>query len=115
MKTLIKYVLDNLDQDIMEDPQFHWEHLKYKIRKFYIHFSKDIAWNMKTERTYLENILKTLETTNHLTLNIPKLNLLRSTKKKQMVLELEENVTGTCTEKNLQIFAKFWKIKFEIS
>ena len=65
---------------------------------------------MKTERTYLENILKTLETSNHLTLNIPKLNLLRSTKKKQMVLELEENVTGTCTEENLQIFSKFRKI-----
>ena len=43
MKTLIKNVLDNLDQDNIEDPQFHWEYLKYEIRKFSIHFSKDIA------------------------------------------------------------------------
>ena len=39
-------------------------------------------------------------------LNILKLmkNLIRSNKKKQMVLELEVNVTGTRTEKNLQNF-----------
>ena len=41
-----------------------------------------------------------------ITLNIMKLikSLIRSTKKKQMVLELEVNVIGTSTEKNLQIF-----------
>ena len=61
MKALIKNVLDNLDQGNIEDPQFHWEYLKYEIRKFSIYFSKDIAQNMKTERTYLENKLKTLE------------------------------------------------------
>ena len=60
MKSFIKNVLNNLDQDNIEDPQFRWEYLKYKIRKFSIHFSKDIAQNMKTERTYLENKLKTL-------------------------------------------------------
>ena len=62
MKKLIKNVLNNLDQDNIEDPQFGWEYLKYGIRKFSVHFSKDIARNMKTERTYLENNLKTLET-----------------------------------------------------
>ena len=62
MKTLIKNVVDNLDQDNIEDPQFRWEYLKYEIRKFSIHFSKDIVRNKKTERTYLENKLKTLET-----------------------------------------------------
>ena len=38
-----------------------------------------------------------------ITLNTPKLmkTLIRSTKKKQMVLELEENVIGTSKEKNL--------------
>ena len=46
----------------IEDPQFRWEYLKYDIRKFSIHFSKDILQNMKTERTNLKNKLKTLET-----------------------------------------------------
>ena len=36
--------------------------MKYEIRKFSIHFSKDIPRNKKTEKTYLENKLKTLET-----------------------------------------------------
>ena len=42
----------------------------------------------------------------NLALNIPKLmkSLIRSTKKKQMLLELELNVIGTSMEKNLQIF-----------
>ena len=62
MRTLIENVLDNLDQDNIVDPQFRWEYLKYEIRKFSIHFSKGIARNKKTERTYLENKLKTLET-----------------------------------------------------
>ena len=62
MKTLIKNVLDNLGQDNIEDPQCRWEYLKYKIRKFFIHFSKNIARNKKTERAHLENKLKTLET-----------------------------------------------------
>ena len=43
MKTLIKNVLDNLDHDNIEDPQFRWEYLKYERRKFSVHFSKDIV------------------------------------------------------------------------
>ena len=62
MRMLNENVLDNLDQDKIVDPQFCWEYLKYEIRKFPIHFSKDIVPNKKTERTYLENKLKTLET-----------------------------------------------------
>ena len=61
MKTLIKHVLDNLDQDNIVDPQLRWEYLKYEIRKLSIHFSKHIARNKKTDRRYLENKLKTLE------------------------------------------------------
>ena len=61
MKTLIKHVLYNLDQDNIVDPQFRWEYLKYEIRKFSIHFSKGIVQNKKIETTYLENKLKTLE------------------------------------------------------
>ena len=62
MKTLIKNVLNNLDQDNIVDPQFRWEYLKYEIRKFSIYFSKDIARNKKIERMFLKNELKTLET-----------------------------------------------------
>ena len=71
MKTLMKNVLNNLDQDNIEDPQFHWKYLKYEIRKFSIHFSNDVARNKKTGKTYLENKLKTLETSPNFVDNIP--------------------------------------------
>ena len=75
MKALIKNVLNNLDQDNIVDPQFRQEYLKDEIRKFPIHFSKDIARNKKIEK--LDLILL-------MTLNILKLmkSLIRSTKKK---------------------------------
>ena len=60
MKILIKNVLDNLDQHNIEGSQLSWEYLEYEIRKFSIHFSKNVR-NKKTERTDLENELKTLE------------------------------------------------------
>ena len=108
MKTLIKNVLDNLDQDNIQDRQFRWEYLNYEIRNISLHFSKGIARNMKTERTHLENKLKTLETSTNFVDNpeYPETNenLIRSTNKKQMLLELEVNVIGTSLEKNLQIF-----------
>ena len=47
MKTLIKIVLDNLDQVNTEDSQFPWEYLKYEIRNFFIHVLKDVARNKK--------------------------------------------------------------------
>ena len=40
MKMPIKNVLDNLDQDNIEGPQFRWEYFKYHIRKCSIHFQK---------------------------------------------------------------------------
>ena len=46
---------------IIVDPLFRWEHIDYEIRKFSIHFAKGIARSKKTETTYLENKLKTLE------------------------------------------------------
>ena len=61
IKTFIKHELDNLDQDNIVDPQFSWEYLKYKIRKFSIHFSKGIVRNKKTERMHLKNKFKNLE------------------------------------------------------
>ena len=57
MKTLIKHVLYNLDQDNIVDPQFRWEYVKHEIRKFSLHFSKGVAQNKKIERTNLENKL----------------------------------------------------------
>ena len=54
MKTLIKNVLDNLDQDNIVDQQFRWGCFKYEIRKLSIYFSKDVARNKKIERTYLK-------------------------------------------------------------
>ena len=114
METLIKNLLNNLDQDSIADPQFHWKYLKYEIRKFFIHFSKDIARNKKIERIYLENILKTLETrpdfidNPEYTETNEKLDKIYQEKK--MVLELEKNAIGTSTEKNLQNFTKLRKI-----
>ena len=61
MTTLIKNVLNNLNQDNTVNPQFCWEYLKYEIRKFSTHFSKGLARNKKTEKTYLESKFKTLE------------------------------------------------------
>ena len=93
MKTLHKNALDNLDKNDIVDPQFRWEYPKYEIRKFSIHFLKDSARNKNIERTNLENKLKLLKLDEILliTLNILKLmkSLIRSTKKKQMVLEVE--------------------------
>ena len=77
-KTLIENVLNNLDQDDTVDPQFCWEYLKYEIRKFSIHFSKDIAENKKIERTYLENKLKTYETRPNFVDNLNILKLMKS-------------------------------------
>ena len=66
---------------------------------------------MKTERTHLQSKLKTLETSASF-VDDPEYtetnkNLIRSTKKKQMVLELEVNVVGTSLEKIFKIFSKF--------
>ena len=107
MKTLIKNVLDNLDQDSIADPQFCREYLKYEIRKFSIHFSKDIAQNKKTERTYLENELKPLENTSSFVDNPEyietneKLDKIYHEKTNGIRIR---NVIGTSTEKNLQNF-----------
>ena len=59
---------------------------------------------MKTERTYLKNKLKTLETSTNTIDNLEytktNKNFIKSTKKKQMVLELEVNVNYTSKEKS---------------
>ena len=40
MKTIIKNVPDNLDQDKIVDPQFRWEYFKYETRKVFHSFFK---------------------------------------------------------------------------
>ena len=47
------------------DKGLRHERVKHEIRTFSIHFPKDIARNMKTERSYWENKLKTTETSNY--------------------------------------------------
>ena len=69
MKKLIKNVFDNLDQDNVAHPQFRWVYLEHKIRKFSIYFSKGIARNKKTERTYLKNKLKNHENSSSFVVN----------------------------------------------
>ena len=108
MKTLIKNVLNNLDQDNLEDPQFRWEYLKYEIRKFSIHFPKDIAQNKKTERKYLENKLKTLNTRPYFLEN-PEYTetnekLDKIYQEKINGIRIRSKLIGTSTEKNLQNF-----------
>ena len=107
MKTLIKHVLYNLDQDSILDPQFRWEYLKYEIRKFSIHFSKGTVRNKKIERTYLENKLKTLENSPNFVNNpeyietYEKLDKIYQEKTNSIRIR---NVIGTSTEKNVQNF-----------
>ena len=65
---------------------------------------------MKTERMYLENKLKSLETSTNFVDNpeyTEMKNLIRSTKKKQMILKLEVNVIGTSTENQTKFKIKF--------
>ena len=40
METLIKNVLNNLDQDSIADPQFRWKYLKYEKENFSFIFQK---------------------------------------------------------------------------
>ena len=61
MKKLINNVLDNLDQDKYSRSTISLGIPWYEIRKFSTHFSKGKTRNKKTERTCLENKLKTLE------------------------------------------------------
>ena len=102
IKTLIKNVLNNLDQDNIEDPQFRWEYLKYEIRKF------SIVQNKKTERKYLENKLKTLNTRPNFLDNpeYTKTNekLDKIYQEKINGIRIRSKLIGTSTEKNLQIF-----------
>ena len=60
---------------------------------------KESTWKINSKTLKITPVLL-------LTLNILKLmkNMIRSTKKKQIVLELEVNEIGTSTEKNLPIF-----------
>ena len=113
IKTLIKNVLDNSDQDSIGDPQYRWEHLKYEIRKFSIHYSKDIARNKGTERTYLENKLKTLETSSnfvdHPEYTETNEKLIKIYQEKKNGIRIRNNVIGTSREKSSKFFLNLGK------
>ena len=69
IKKFIKNVFDNLDQDNVVHPQFRWVYLEHEITKFSIYFSKGIARNKTTERTYLKNKLKNHENSSSFVVN----------------------------------------------
>ena len=114
MKTLIKNVLDNSDQDNIGDPQYRWEHRKYEIRKFSIHYSKDIARNKGTERTYLENKLKTLETSSnfvdHPEYTETNEKLIKIYQEKTNGIRIRNKCNWYKSRKIFKIFSKFRKI-----
>ena len=61
LKTHIKTVKSNLQENSYFSNHSKWEFLKYKIRKFSISFSKNFAKKERIIQTNLENRIKTLE------------------------------------------------------
>ena len=50
-----------LDNDYLRDEQIRWEYLKCEIRKFIIHFSKNLAKDVRKETQSLEEKVKHFE------------------------------------------------------
>ena len=61
LKTHIKTVKSNLQENSSFSDHSKWEFLKYEIRKFSISFSKNLAKTERIIQTNLENRIKTLE------------------------------------------------------
>ena len=61
LKTHIKTVKSNLQENSSFSDHWKWEFLKYEIRKFSISFSKNLAKTERIIQTNLENRIKTLE------------------------------------------------------
>ena len=61
LKTHIKTVKSNLQENSSFSDHSKWEFLKYEIRKFSISFSKNFAKKERIIQTNLENRIKTLE------------------------------------------------------
>ena len=61
MSLHIKIILKVFDNENISDDQVKWEYLKYKVRKFTIHSSKNLAKSIRDERIKLEEKIKNLE------------------------------------------------------
>ena len=61
LKTHIKTVKSNLQENSYFSDHSKWEFLKYEIRKFSISFSKNLAKTERIIQTNLENRIKTVE------------------------------------------------------
>ena len=60
-KNQISETLRMLDQGKITDKHLRWEYLKCEIRKFIIHFSKNVVKEEDKDRNFLEKELKKLE------------------------------------------------------
>ena len=57
MSLHIKNILKVFDNENISDDQVKWEYLKYEVKKFTIHYSKNLAKSIRDERLkfYLKN------------------------------------------------------------
>ena len=61
MSLHIKNTLKVFDNENISDDQVKWEYLKYEVRKFTIHYSKNLAKSIRDERIKSEEKIKNLE------------------------------------------------------
>ena len=61
VKEHILLTIKMLDNDDLRDEQVRWEYLKYEIRKFTIHFSKNLAKEVRKQTQSLEEKVKHFE------------------------------------------------------
>ena len=100
MKTPIQKVIFGFENDTYLTDQVKWELLKYKIRKFVINFSKELARNFHRLQRNLETKIKNLH---HNITNENKFNEYKS--------KFEVNAIGMNTVKNLLNIFQIWKNK----
>ena len=63
LKNHLKVVYNRMSAEQITDEQLCWKYMKYEIRKFSIHFSKEKAKRTRAGTVTLENKLKDLEQT----------------------------------------------------
>ena len=61
MSLHIKNTWKVFDNENISDDQVKWEYLKHEVRKFKIHYSKNLAKSIRNERIKLEEKIKNLE------------------------------------------------------
>ena len=106
LKTHIKTVTSNLQENSYFSDHSKWEFLKFEILKFSISFSKNFAKKERIIQTNLENRIKTLEQSlkneeDFNAYNLCKLEL-ENMIKRQKVQNSVANVNGINMEKNRQ-------------